>query len=200
MADALLMPCDPAPRPRRPVAAVVAAATRAFEAARAIGPRPAAALDVPDSVDLAVLRRRVAEAPMVRVTGTFGDRVFRRPWLDSTGVRSAEWFAHPRPGVFVAGNVPPAPTPEAIGWSEITAVQTGRTHVVRGAVLGMLGAAAIGTTVFMATLDTHYEVGLLGFVGTVAGSLAVGSLVGASIGSSHGSWRTIYPETNRNQP
>ena len=154
-------------------------------------PEVAAALEAPDSKELAALRERVSEQPMARVVGTFGAQVITRPILDSSGVRSAEWDFAGRRAVFVGENAPPRPAQASIAWSRISEFQVGRTRALRGAVIGVLAASFLGVTLIMAN-PAKDESGLwvLGVPGT---AIALGSLVGGAIGASHGTWRTVYP-------
>jgi hypothetical protein len=154
-------------------------------------PEVAAALDAPDSAALAALRARASAEPMLRVVGTFGAQVIHRPILDSSGVRSADWDFVGRPAVFVGENAPPRPAQAPIAWSRISEVEVGRTHAARGALIGVLAATMLGITLIMANPPKD-ESGLwiIGLPGT---AIAVGSVVGAAIGASHGTWRTVYP-------
>lgn len=173
------------------MAGVTAAAWMTFAAAAGMSPESGAGGTIPDAAQMAALRQQASAAPMFRVVGPFGARVIRRPLLDSTGVGSADW-ARGTGALFVAENTPPETVPRTIPWSEISQVQTGRTHAGRGALIGALCATFIDVTLFLVSIDKRGQIEWSPALSVATGIIAAGPFVGAAIGASHGSWRNAY--------
>jgi hypothetical protein len=153
-----------------------------------------AATSVPDSATLAGLGAVLPEAQAVRVTAAAGVQTLRDVRLDSSGIASARWKAPGRPALIVSSEYQRPPKPQPIAWSDISRIETGKTHGMRsGLVLAAIGALA-GYVVWE-TIPTG-EDGGQGPAGVIIGVPAiVGFAFGAFLGSQSYHWTTVYEGT-----
>ena len=147
---------------------------------------------VPDAAQLAELRTQLSPPRMAKLIGAFGTLEIKHPLVDSTGVSSADW-ARPegRPALILAAGTPPANVRPPIPWSEISEIQSGRSRVTRGALIGLAAGLLIGSSVVLDSFGTDDGKTALQAIATGIGVAVAAPFVGAAIFSGHG-WRTIY--------
>jgi len=150
-----------------------------------------AASAAPDSATLATLGSALPDAQAVRVTGTAGVQTLRDVRLDARGVASARWKAPGRPALIVSRDEQRPPKPQPIAWSDISRIETGKSHGLRsGLVVGAIGALA-GYAIWE-TIPTGADGGQ-GPAGVIIGVPAIaGFALGAFLGSQSYHWTTVY--------
>jgi hypothetical protein len=180
---------------------VVAMAGLAASGATAATAVSALAGAIPDSVQMSELRLAAAKAPVLLVRGDFGLRELRKPLLDSTGVRSANWesAAHARPAIVSTADAPHATPPPRITWNEISSIETQHQQKTKWTLMGGITGLAVGMLIFGLSDDTAETGELPPGAGWLFGLPVVCATTGFIVGSMTGT-RTIYPQSPQENP
>jgi len=146
---------------------------------------------IPDSGEMATLRKQASAPRQVRLVGSFGTKELSRALLDSVGISSAEWAerAHRRPALLLTPNASRPAIPAPIPWSEISELQTGRSRPGVGALVGFATGAVAAVGIFH--IEALNEGEAWRNLGIGMATLTTSTILGALIGSTHG-WRTVY--------